>query len=374
MFCRPIPAILLLSLALFFVSCTNPTQSTVDRLSLDVAISRLDTICSRYTTIGYTEPRRLVDISPRISGNLLVIDYAPGEVVRSGERLFEIDRQLLIADQLAAEAALASAEAQLIEARSNYTRALPLAAIEAISASQMDSYASTYRAAEATVAGARQQVISTRTKSDYATIYAPATGVISRCSAEEGDFVGVGTQFSTLATLAVTDSVAVRLDLPISVYMRAIDGADGSADMRNIISDVVMWLSDGSRYPFTGVYDYTLQQVSTSSGSVQLRVNFPNPQYRLKGGEYARVEYSVGAPTQVVTIPAEAVTSMQGVSWVWVVSRDSTVSQRRIVCGDMANNRYTVLNGLDADEMVVREASIKLRNGEKITINRVYNE
>jgi RND family efflux transporter MFP subunit len=149
--------------------------------------------------------------------------------------------------------------------------------------------------------------------------------------------------------------------------MRYAKRGDASYDNRGLLSDIKLYLSDGTLYEYSGIYDYTAQSISPTSGTITLVVDFPNPQQRLKAGEFARIETGIGSRQMVVTIPQQAVMRTQGISSVWVVKDDNTVEYRQITTAETIGERWIVTDGLMPGERVAVTGLQKLHNGDKVS-------
>ncbi len=357
----------LLSAVLCVTSCHHHKKrvEAPPPLQIEVATAVADSMVMRYEFVTHLKSNYEAIIQPRVNGYLMKKSFAAGMPVRKGELLFVIDADLLNTTLYAARAQLAAAEAQAVEAKNNYERAIPLAKIDAISRAQLDQYTSAYASARSAVESARQSLESARLQAGYANIYSPINGVIAWTEAHEGDYVGPGTQFSTLTTISNTDTLSAEIALPTSLYMRYASGRT-IYDNRDLLSDVVLYLSDGSEYEHTGVYDYTKQSISPTSGTITLVVDFPNPNQRLKAGEYGRAVVGIGAKQRMILIPQQSVNRTQGIESVWVVRADSTVEYRRITTGETLGDKWIVESGLSDGERVTVTGSQKLRDGAKI--------
>ena len=358
----------LLAASISATSCRrhNKSEPEAAPLRVEVATATSDSIIMRYSFTTHLRSNYDAVIQPRVDGYLERIAYRSGMPVRRGDLLFTIEANLLNASLLAAQAALSSAEAEALEAKNNYDRAIPLARLNAISDSQLDQYTAAYNSSVASVRSARQQVASARLQVSYATIYSPIDGIVAASKAHEGDYVGPSTQFSALTTVSNIDSLKADLSIPTSLYLEKA-GNRSAYENRDLLSDISLTLADGSIYPYKGIYDYTAQQISTSSGTVTLVVKFPNPDYRLKGGEYGRVEVGLGQRERVVLVPQMAVEQVQGIESVWVVKPDNTVEQRTIQTGETVGRNWIVKSGVSEGETVVLTGKDKLHSGMRIT-------
>lgn len=356
-------------LLLLVLTCTachkKGSQGAIPPLRVEVATARVETLYDRISFWATIEPLYWATIEPRVSGYLKTISYSDGERIESGAPLFTIESSSYWAALLAAEAQQQQAAADLALAKSNYDRAEPLSHIEAISQMEMDSYRSSYHAAQAQLDYASQQVATNRLNLDYTTINAPIAGVVARTAAKEGDFVGVGTNFATLTTIDYLDSVTLTLPIPTSRYF----GYKRSQSSRNpkLLSEIKITLANGDQYSQIADYYYTKQ--STDNSTVSVVAVVANPDHELKSGMFARVNAHIGEATPRVVIPQRAVSQMQGISSVWIVSADSTVSLRPVTLGSTYGDMWSVDSGVEAGEMVLLTGQLKVHNGAKIMIN-----
>ncbi|MFI3305067.1 MAG: efflux RND transporter periplasmic adaptor subunit [Rikenellaceae bacterium] len=358
---------LLLLAASTATSCHHRVKSGAQMppLRIEVATSTTRKVSEQIWFATSTEAIRSVTIEPRIDGYLRTINYRSGMPVSRGDLLFTIDPTQIETALYAAEASLESAKASLVEARNNYERAIPMAKIDAISQSSLDQYTATYRAAQAEVKSAEQTLRNAELNLSYATITSPIDGVVAATAANEGDFVGTGTLFSTLTTVADIDTLNVNLAISASKYLKYVN-TEASYDNADLLSDITLILPDSSLYPYPATYDYTEQSAASGSSSVVIVANIPNPDLTLKAGIFARLRANIGAPTDRVMIPQRAVTQMQGSSSVWVIQLDSTATYRRVTLGNTYGDEWHVVSGVESGESVATTGQIKLHEGSKV--------
>lgn len=360
--------LLLVFIAVCGSSCRHRSKAAeeIPPLKIEVATATAEEMVLRYEFVTHLKSNYDALIQPRVNGYLMKKSFSAGMPVRKGELLFVVDADLLKTTLYAAQAQLAAAESQAVEARNNYERAVPLAKINAISRAQLDQYTSAYASARSAVESARQSLESARLQAGYANIYSPIDGIIAWAEAHEGDYVGPGTKFSTLTTISNVDTLSAEIAIPTSLYMRHAGSDRLSYDNKGLLSEIELYLADGGKYEYEGVYDYTKQNISSTSGTITLVVDFPNPGQRLKAGEYGRVWTGIGAKQRVILIPQQCVNRIQGVESVWVVRGDNTVEYRRITTGETVGSNWIVTDGLAEGERVAATGSQKLHNGAKI--------
>ena len=365
-----VQVILLLVISTSALSCLQPTKRTIpEPIVVEPTTVEAIDIVARQSFISTLSPNYTAIVQPRVAGYLSAKLFKNGMPVKMGQTIFKIDNRRQRADMLAAKASLESAKAQAIEAANNYNRAVPLAAIDAISQAQLDQYTAQYRAAREAVKSAEQTLRNAELDVEYTTIKATINGIISTSEAYVGDYVGPGTKFATLTKIENIDTLSADVAIPVGQYLALSGRKSFSYDNKNLLSDIELYLADGTKYPFSGSYSYTKSAVASTEGTIVLVVCFPNPNYMLKSGQFARVKTNIGAAQQQIVVPTSAISEIQGVYSVWVIDSDSTAHYRQVAIGDAVDgNRRVVLSGLRSGEKVVTNGGSKLSNGQKVKL------
>lgn len=358
--------IYILAILLLAGGCVHKKQPAMPTPELRVATAVERLVPNTEKFITQTKAARSYIIQPRVTGYLKSINYSSGLPVKKGQVLFTIDPAPFLTQVAEARASLASAKASLVQAQANYDRSVPLARINAISQSQLDG-------ATATLAAARQQVESAKAVLDnaklnlgYCTITAPESGIIASSKANAGDYVGAGTAYQDLTTISFDDSVSVNLSLPTVKYYNIVPDDRPMYKGDSLLHNITLELSDGTVYPYKGIYRYTQPLVDDQTGSVVFSVRFPNPKGQLKGGQFARVTADVGAPVMRILIPSRSVNEIQGVYSTYVVNKGDSLEFRKLTMGDVVGSEWIVLDGIKAGETVITEGFEKARAGMKI--------
>ena len=332
-------------------------------------------VATQAQTIGYTPHIRFISvlssnydalIQPRITGRLVASHYQSGMPVACGDLLFTIDSDQVTTQKLSTKAKLEAARAALSQASNNYQRAIPLAQIDAISQATLDQYEAQYKAAQAQVEVLTQALITAEINMGYTQIYAPISGIASSTAAHSGDWVGAGTPFQVLTTISNTDTMGVDLSIPMNRYLHYANQFP-SYDNAALLQNIRLIQADGSVYPYEGIYDYTLKDVSSQTGSILLSMSFPNPEHRLKAGQLASVEADIGKEQKVIVVPQQAVHQLQNIDFVWIIQHDSTIQRRKVKLGDTHASMWIIDNGLSVGEWVVKEGGQKLQDGVKVS-------
>ena len=309
---------------------------------------------------GQTKSVETVEIRARVKGFLKSMDYQPGEVVEVGDLLFTIEPEEYQAALASAESRLARARADLSLAENTYQRKEQLFVQDAISdleylesRAQQEAAAAQVREAEAAVANARLDL-------SYTQIRAPIAGRISRERRTVGNLVGSG-ENTLLTTLVKDDPIYAYVtvserDLIPHLSERA---EDPVAAERKVVK---LKLADGTVYPLDGVLDFLDNVFDASTGTIQARALFPNPEHALVSGLFVRVLIPRENPDAILVPDLALQLDMSGF-YALVVNSEGTVEARYVTPGDKVGAERIILKGLSPTDRVIVKGLQRARPG-----------
>ncbi len=311
-----------------------------------------------------------VELRSQVPGFITGIFFQEGEVVPAGKVLYEIDRRKYEAAYQQAAANLRAVQASAQNAAVNATRYERLSQQDAVARQLVDNALTARATAQAQVAAAQAGVASAKTDLDYSLVKAPFTGRIGLSNVRLGAQVSPGT--TLLNTLASEDPVAVDFVvnqklLPRFTQMTTIAGAKRTGRTAAPDSTFRLTLPDGAAYAPAGRLLALDQGIDAQTGSLRVRVQFPNPDRHLRDGMSTALRVLNRASGNRVVVPAKAVVEQMGETFVFVV-RDTVAHQQRITLGPRLRDEIVVLDGLTAGQQVVTEGLNRLRDGGKIVV------
>lgn len=312
---------------------------------------------------GRTEASRIAQVRARVAGIVKRQLFREGSDVRAGQPLFQIDDAPYRAALAGAEAALARAEANVLQTRAQAERYQPLAEAKAVSQQDLVSAQAAFAQAQADVAAAKAARQTAQINLDYAAVGAPIAGRIGRALVTEGALVGQG-EATQLALVQQIDPLFVNFTQSAADVLRLRRAIAAGQLRRAPGADAVsvrVVLEDGSLYPLPGRLLFSDLSVDPGTGQITLRAELPNPKGALLPGLYVRVQLEQAQAQGAVRLPQQAVAqSAQGAS-VMVVGADRRVAQRAVKLGPAQEAQWVVLEGLAAGEQVVVDGFQKLR-------------
>lgn len=355
----------LLFTALIVAGCSDQAsqQQQIERPAPQVGIYKITEQPLALTSElpGRTRAWRTAEVRPQVNGIIQERLFTEGSVVEEGTVLYRID-------DAPYRAALARANASLVNARNLASRYEKLLGSRAISRQQYDDALAGLRSAEA-------EYESARINQAYTDVKAPITGKISRARVSEGALVTNG-QSQELATITQLDPIYVDIVQPVTKLLdmkHAIETGLIEADENDNV-DVSLVLENGQEYPHSGVLKFSEVVVDEGTGSVTLRAEFSNPNDKLLPGMFVRALVTEGVRQNAILVPQQAVTrDTRGVPAVWVVSDDNTVQRRDLELAGTIGNTWLVNNGLAAGENVVVEGVQRLAPGIPVMASPAEN-
>jgi membrane fusion protein (multidrug efflux system) len=316
--------------------------------------------------IGQTRGSTEIEVRARIEGFIQTIDFKEGNPVRKGQLLYTIDPSPFEAALAQAKGQLAEAEAQLARAKQDVVRYEPLVAKNAISRQEYETAVAVERAAEASVEAAKAQAERASIDLGYTRVLAPEDGLVGKTEVYPGTLVGRG-QSTLLTHISQIGTIHVRFTIPERDYLyyarrRQEQGKAGEAP--GLPFELV--LADGSLHPEKGQLVFVDRNVDPQTGTILMEAAFRNPGGIVRPGQYARVRAAVDLKPGAILVPQRAVSELQGIYNVAVVSGDDSVEIRMVKPAQRIGTLWVVDSGLKAGERVVVEGLQKVRPGVKV--------
>ncbi len=306
-------------------------------------------------------------IQPQVTGYIIQQLYKEGSFVRKGQILFQIDPRPFEAVLDETKAMLAQAQANLGKTQLDVDRDTPLAKERAIAQSQLDNDIQANLAAKAAVKSAEAQIEQAQLNLEFTHVTSLVDGIAGIAQVQIGNLVN-----PTAVLTSVSQVNPIKAYFPISEqeYLHYADRIN-THNQQEVPSDAPPFdliLSDGTVYPQKGTLLLTDRQVDVTTGSIRLVCSFPNPKNILRPGQYGRVRAAGDIRKDALLIPQRAVNELQGSYQVSVVNPDNKVSVRAVKVGQRVDNLWVIDSGLRPGELVITEGLQKVRDGSLVKI------
>jgi membrane fusion protein (multidrug efflux system) len=316
---------------------------------------------------GRTAAYLVAEVRPQVNGVIQQRLFEEGSNVEAGSRLYQIDAAPYQAAYDQAKAALAVAEANLPATRLRAERLKGLVEIHAVGQQDYDDAAAALLRAEASVASARAAVESARINLAYTPLRAPISGRVGRSAVTVGAMV-TAYQPLALAVIQQLDPIYVDVTQASADLLRLRRGmASGELKSTGSLRNVKLLLEDGTPYSREGKLQFRDVTVDPTTGSVVLRMVFPNPDYVLLPGMFVRAIVEEGVNEQGILAPQQGVTrNRRGDAVALVVDDEGKVAQRALEVDRAIGDRWLVTKGLAAGDQVIVDNLQRIRPGDPV--------
>ena len=313
--------------------------------------------------VGRFEAIQDVELRPRVSGTIDRVMFANGQHVRAGEALFTIDPRPYLATLAQANAQVAKAQAALVNAQSELTRAGKLLAAEAISKEEYETKLAAVRSAQADLGAGKANVTTARLNLDFTTVRSPITGIVSDRRVSRGNYA---TEATTVLTRVVsTDPIWFSFDGAESFYLKYLrqDKAGERGSSRHTPNPVDVQLADETGYRWHGHMEFVDNAIDPNSGTIRAHAVISNPDGFLTPGLFGRARLLGSGTYHAMLVPDEAIITDQTRKLVYVVGKDGKATPRPVETGPQVEGLRVIKAGLAPTERVVIEGITTLQPG-----------
>jgi membrane fusion protein (multidrug efflux system) len=285
-----------------------------------------------------------IRVANEVPGVIEEINFDSGDTVRKNDVLVRLNSAI-------DEAALRTRRAEAQLAEQALKRVADLLPKRAVSQSQFDESKANFDAAQARVNEAEAQL-------SKKVIRAPFDGTVGLRMVDQGEYLPTGT---AIVEINMLNPIFVDYTIP---EKELTDIKPGYEVLVNVAA-----VRDAT---FPGKVSAINSSISPETRTVRVRATISNPDQHLKPGMFATVMTRQPEPRKVVTIPRTAVSYNTYGDFVFVIEPDDNnnliVNRRTVATGATRDGRVAVISGLKAGEQIVSKGLLRLRAGQKVSI------
>lgn len=302
-------------------------------------------------------PLQQVVIRPQVSGQVRQLFFQEGQLIQTGQPLVQLDDRSIRVEIDRLQAVLQGIAVERAAIRRDQARYQSLLKDQAVSRQEVDQLTSQVMQLDAQYAAAQADIRVKQVQLSQTRIQAPFSGRIGLRQ------VAVGAQVSSsdangIATLTQIRPIAVNLGLPEAVISQ--QNTMGLA--------VEIWSMDQAKQLATGQISVRDTAIDTATGNLLVRAIFDNADERLVPNQSVRARVRIEQLKQVVTVPITAV--QQGLHDQYVMVVQDGHVRRTPVTVIRQTDDLMVVSGLNADEQVVVDGLLRLKDGALVQIQK----
>jgi RND family efflux transporter MFP subunit len=319
---------------------------------------------------GRLEPVDSVEVRARVSGLIESVPFKEGSNVKKGDLLFVIDVRPFKAELDSKIADVAKAEAQLLQATSDFKRVQEAVKTKAVSEQNFDSAKAALDSAKAQLAAGRAAEDASRLNVEWCNVTSPIAGRISNKAVTEGNLVNGGAGQATLLTTVVSqDPIYCYVTVDEASVLKygelAREGKRVSARYAQI--PTFMAVGNEKGFPHEGVVDFVDNRIDPGTGTIRGRGVFPNPDGFLVAGMFARVRIPGSGRYTALLIPDQAIGADQDRRFVMVVNADDVVEMHPVKLGALFGGLRAIPSGVKPGDRVIVNGLQRARPGAKVS-------
>ena len=321
----------------------------------------VETVTTQSTSLQSTYPATIngiqdVEIRPKVSGFLTQINVVEGQTVSAGQVLFVIDNETY-------QAQVRQAQATVNTAKLTFENAKQLHENHVVGDYELQTAENTFLSAQAQLSQAQAALASAKESLSFCYVKSPSAGVVGTLPLKKGALVSASNVLTHVADISQMEVYFSLTEKDMLNLSKAEGGLRGAIDA---FPAVKLQLADGTVYDHDGKVVAISGVIDKSTGSVQLKAHFPNPEKILKSGASGSIIVPRSSDAAIV-IPQSVVMEVQNKKFVYLLKDSNKVAYTEITVDPQNDGKnYIVTSGLNTGDKYVTNGITKLSDQMEI--------
>src|SRR6266853_3216330 len=301
-------------------------------------------------------------VRSQIQGQLTDITFTEGQTVKAGDQLAQIDlrpyqAQLdqMIANRTRDQAQLANAVANLGRYTELLSKGYATPQLSDTQKAQVAQLQSAIKADEAMIEQAEVQL-------GYTRLTSPISGVTGVRQIDVGNIIHP-TDPNGLVGVTQIEPISLIFTLPETDLPQIQQQQEKTKGPLTVLA----YSQDNTMELDQGMLGLVNNQILQTTGSIQLKANFPNTAHRLWPGELVNARLLLDTRHNGLTVPASVVQQGSNGAYAYVINPDTSVEVRPVKAAQVSDGQALIDSGLKANEQVVVDGQYKLQAGTHVT-------
>jgi len=323
---------------------------TLEFAPADLAVAESKPLSRWLPVSGALQPVRQATVKSKVSGDVRTITVREGDAVQAGQMLARMDTADLESRLIERQGQLESARAQLAMAEKTLSSNQKLLKQSFISQNAFDNSESNMNVTRGSVKSAEANVRLAQNALKDAVATSPLTGIVAKRHVQPGEKVAFDTPLVTVVDLK---------DIELQAMVPAVDIPELRAGM-----PVELAVDGFGDRKFVGRIERINPSTEPGTRAILVFVGVPNPNNELRGGMFSTGRVALAASVPVMSLPAIAVRSEAGQTFVWTIE-DGKLVKRMVVVGrrDEENGRVEIKTALPSTVKVLAARFDNLKEG-----------
>ncbi len=299
----------------------------------------------------------------KIQGQIISINFTEGQTVHAGDLLAQIDPRPYEALIEQYTGNLERDQAQLKNAQANLTRYTQLGTKGWATPQLVETQQAQVGELQAAIKADQALIDAAKVQLSYTRLTSPIDGVAGIRQIDVGNIISPSNT-NGLVVVTQLHPISLIFTLPET----SLPQIEQQQQKTKSPLAVLAYTQDDTIQLDQGVLGLVNNEILQTTGSIQLKANFPNKSNQLWPGQLVNARLLVDTRHNGLTVPAAVVQQGSKGPYAYVVNPDGTVAIRPIKVAQISDGQALIDSGLKANEQVVVDGQYKLQPGTHVTI------
>ncbi len=298
-------------------------------------------------------------VRSQIQGQLISITFKEGHTVKAGDLLAEIDPRPYQAQIEQFTANRERDQAQLTNAEANLSRYTQLGAKGYATPQLVDTQKAQVAQLQAAVKADQAQIDQANVQLSYTRLTSAIPGITGVRQIDVGNVIHP-TDPNGLVVVTQIEPISLLFTLP-QADLPAIQDRMAKGPMK-----VIAYSQDNRMKLDEGHLLLVDNEIAGTTGTIQLKAEFPNHQHRLWPGQLVNARLLLDTRKDAITVAGSAVQQGRNGTYVYVVKPDQTAELRAVHVAQISDGQALIDQGLKPGEVVVIDGQYRLKEGSPV--------
>jgi multidrug efflux system membrane fusion protein len=315
------------------------------------------------TGVGTVIAYNTVVIRSQIQGQLVSINFTEGQTVHTGDLIAQIDPRPYQAQIDQITATRDRDQAQLVNAQANLARYSQLGQEGWATPQLVETQTAQVKQLQAAIKADEALIEAAQVQLSYTRLTSPIDGVVGIRQLDIGNIIHP-TDANGLVVVTQIEPISLIFTLPETDLPKI----QQQQERTKATFKVIAYNQDNTIKLDEGTLGLVNNEIVQTTGSIQLKANFPNKQHRLWPGELVNARLLLDTRHDGLTVPAAVVQQGPNGAYAWVIKPDGMVATRPVKVAQISEGQALIDAGLEANEQVVVDGQYKLKPGDHAAI------
>ena len=315
------------------------------------------------TGVGTVIAYNTVVVRSQIQGQLVSINFTEGQTVHTGDLLAQIDPRPYQAQIDQVTATRDRDQAQLVNAQANFKRYTDLGSKGWATPQLVETQQAQVAQLQAAIKADEALIEAAKVQLSYTRLTSPIDGVTGLRQVDIGNVIHP-TDPNGLVVVTQIEPISLIFTLPETDLPKIQQQQQKTKEPLTVLA----YSQDNTIKLDQGVLGLVNNEILQTTGSIQLKANFPNNEHRLWPGELVNARLLLDTRHDGLTVAASAVQQGPKGAYAYVINPNNTVEIRPVTVAQISEGQALINSGLTANEQVVTDGQYKLQPGTQVTI------